>query len=367
MRDCIKLLEALDAIYEITVHPGSLPGALEALAGLLEVRGVHVIGLDGPTPNLIALAESDQPERARYAPAWCNPELARAFGEVPAGEVFSVCAVARALKGSGAPLPSLPARDCLAAVLSRAGRAPATLLLVPIGEMAEGALAQLKANLVAVLPHLSRAYELSQHWSDPVPTITAAAQLLRELPLAALLTDPAGRCIESNNAFRAVTEPLAIQLVAGRVRFQDSYLQDSWQSALGETAQTAIGRALLAVSGRGRQWKVYLLPIRCYVGEGREPQNLILAVYEEQGSAAAADPERFASVGKLTPAELDVLSGLLQGYTGKVIARSRGASVNTVRSQIMSILSKTGHRSQKELIAAFGASTFDPSSMESTY
>ena len=62
-----------------------------------------------------------------------------------------------------------------------------------------------------------------------------------------------------------------------------------------------------------------------------------------------------------------MLSGPLQGYTGKVIAKSRGASVNTVRSQIMSILSKTGHRSQKELIAAFGASTFDPSTMESTY
>jgi hypothetical protein len=37
--------------------------------------------------------------------------------------------------------------------------------------------------------------------------------------------------------------------------------------------------------------------------------------------------------------------------------------VNTVRSQIMSILTKTGHHSQKELIASFSASTFDPSSI----
>ena len=64
------------------------------------------------------------------------------------------------------------------------------------------------------------------------------------------------------------------------------------------------------------------------------------------------------------PAEVDVLSGLLQGYTAKVIAKSRGASVNTVRSQIMAILGKTGHRSQKELIAAFGASSFDPSAFD---
>ena len=366
MRDCIKLLEALEAIYEVAVHPGSLPHALAALDEFLNVRGVHMVAL-GTAPSLLALAESEQPEKARYTPAWCNAELARAIGELPPGEAISVCDLVLALKGASAALPVLPAKDLLAAAIPTVGPAPDALLLVPIVAMPESALAGLKEKLAAVLPHVARAFQLSQRWIDPVPTIAAAAQLLRELPLAALLTDSAGRCIESNNAFRSVTEPLSIQLVAGRVRFHDSYLQDSWQSALGETAQTAVGRALLAVSGRGRQWKVYLLPIRCYVGEGRVPQNLILAVYEEQGSAAAADPERFASVGKLTPAELDVLSGLLQGYTGKVIARSRGASVNTVRSQIMSILSKTGHRSQKELIAAFGASTFDPSAMESTY
>ena len=61
----------------------------------------------------------------------------------------------------------------------------------------------------------------------------------------------------------------------------------------------------------------------------------------------------------LTKAELEVLGGLLLGRTAKVIARDRGASVNTVRSQITSILGKTEHRTQKELIAAFSTTGFD--------
>jgi hypothetical protein len=38
--------------------------------------------------------------------------------------------------------------------------------------------------------------------------------------------------------------------------------------------------------------------------------------------------------------------------------------VNTVRSQITSILGKTGHHTQKELIASFSASAFDASAQD---
>jgi DNA-binding CsgD family transcriptional regulator len=53
----------------------------------------------------------------------------------------------------------------------------------------------------------------------------------------------------------------------------------------------------------------------------------------------------------LTPAELEVMSDLMQGHSAKAIASQRDKSVNTVRCQITSILNKTGNRSQRELIA----------------
>lgn len=52
----------------------------------------------------------------------------------------------------------------------------------------------------------------------------------------------------------------------------------------------------------------------------------------------------------LSAAEKDVLSLIEQGRSAKQIASARNASVNTVRSQIASILRKTGCQSQRELL-----------------
>lgn len=76
--------------------------------------------------------------------------------------------------------------------------------------------------------------------------------------------------------------------------------------------------------------------------------------FERAAEAAAAQPTIVPACQPLTKAELEVLASLLRGQTAKVIARTRGASLNTVRSQITAILAKTGRHTQKELIAAFG-------------
>jgi DNA-binding CsgD family transcriptional regulator len=86
--------------------------------------------------------------------------------------------------------------------------------------------------------------------------------------------------------------------------------------------------------------------------------------YFEKFQGAATQTRTLPSSRPLTKAELEVLASLLLGQTAKVIARGRGASVNTVRSQITSILGKTGHHTQKELIASFSASAFDASGQD---
>lgn len=75
--------------------------------------------------------------------------------------------------------------------------------------------------------------------------------------------------------------------------------------------------------------------------------------FERLAEGPAAQPTIVPSCAPLTKAELEVLASLLRGQTAKVIARTRGASLNTVRSQITAILGKTGRHTQKELIAAF--------------
>lgn len=207
--------------------------------------------------------------------------------------------------------------------------------------------------------HIHAALDLRDQLASPLPTAASVALLAKMFPTPCLLTDEAGRCIERNEAFDQVLPTLAGSLRAGRVVFQDSFLQDSWTQALQEGRATAISQSLLATTRNGTRWKMHLVPFAC-VGSlaDRTPRHLTFALLER----FAAPPTQTLTVPSsrpLTKAELEVLASLLLGQTAKVIARTRGASVNTVRSQITAILAKTGQHTQKELIASFSASAFE--------
>lgn len=212
--------------------------------------------------------------------------------------------------------------------------------------------------LELLVPHFRSTLELADTLNSHLPTTAIAAQLAKLIPTPCLLTDDAGRCIERNDAFGRMLEALSGTLPSGRVVFADPFLQGSWQQALLESHATATPQSLLANAPDGGQWKAYIVPFACINNHGdNTPRHLILALFEKF-SGAATQTKTVQSSRPLTKAELEVLASLLLGQTAKVIARARGASVNTVRSQITAILGKTGHHTQKELIASFSTSAF---------
>jgi DNA-binding CsgD family transcriptional regulator len=226
---------------------------------------------------------------------------------------------------------------------------------------AEGALSWLEM----LAPQLHAALDLADRLSTPCPSVHVAAQMVRIFPTPCLLTDEAGRCLERNPTFDKVLAKLPGAVRNGRVVFDDPFLQDSWRQALLEGHATAETQSLLANATSGTQWKVHVVPIACVdTVEHARPRRLMFACFEKL-AGAATQTKTVPSSRPLTKAELEVLASLLLGHTAKIIARSRGASVNTVRSQITSILGKTGHHTQKELIASFSASTFERTLPES--
>lgn len=193
------------------------------------------------------------------------------------------------------------------------------------------------------------------------------AELVQALPFPCLVTDEAGRSLDRNVAFAVLMEALSLKAVTGRLRFDSPTLQSAWQRALAQALSEPSG-ASLTTSGAGRQWKFKLTAVRNALEADATPRNrLILVVCEEQVATAAVYSDALAKADRLTKAEQGVLAGLLQGLTAKSIARGRGASVNTVRSQISAILEKTGRNTQKELIASFGASAFGASTFGSGF
>jgi DNA-binding CsgD family transcriptional regulator len=363
-----ELLHVIEAAYSCALQPSRLPQFLEQLNNYMGTVGTHLLSASPSGWQVQAVCASAAGARDWYQKKWnIEAPAARDIARLPKGMAFAFREFPEVFK---AQLESTgaSARDWSSGVGAVVGSDGTSWLMV-VALQATGSpthAKNAKARMQRVLPHLARAFLFVQSAEGSLLSLPAAGNLLRHFPIGCLLTDAAGRCLEPNQAFLEMLPQLAMEVVGGRVRFGDPYLQASWQSALFETSETAVSHTILASAAKSKQWKAHLLPIQCLTGEQETlPRHLILVIFEEQASSQGPSAESYASVGKLTPAELEVMSGLMQGYSAKVIAKARGASVNTVRSQIVAILGKTGHRSQKELIAAFGASSFDASSFNS--
>lgn len=214
-----------------------------------------------------------------------------------------------------------------------------------------------EAALCALLPHFAQACAIGRRLDGAVAMAHAAASLVESLTLPCLITDRAGRCIEGNAAFRAAVQRGRLPVITGRLQFADPTLQGQWETALAETHLTGLAR-----STHVGEWQIACTPWVAPPGfPAAADARLMLAVFQGMPAEVLHADVLAPDATGLTHAEQDVLGAVLQGMTAKSIAGRRGASVNTVRSQIMAILGKTGFRSQKELIASFGNSGFSAS------
>lgn len=220
-------------------------------------------------------------------------------------------------------------------------------------------------TLRLLLPHVRRADRLRAALQQVQPPGGDMLELLRALPTPWLLTDHAGRCIESSAAFQSLAAPLGFTQVLGRLRFGAADVQARWERSLFETHGTAVGRSveLAEAANPAQGWCAHLVPWQSAGAADTEPR-LIIALFERAAAAALPYARLLELKARLTRAELEVFGALLQGSSAKTIARQRGASFNTIRSQIMRILGKTGHHSQRELIASFGVSSLPDSVLE---
>jgi DNA-binding CsgD family transcriptional regulator len=99
----------------------------------------------------------------------------------------------------------------------------------------------------------------------------------------------------------------------------------------------------------GRAAELHMIPWRCGGAGSGELTAVVLSVRfeESEGGFVQAAAQQWA----LSPAEAGILALIRQGYCVKQIARHRGSAVNTVRSQVKSILAKAGAGSQRELLS----------------
>jgi DNA-binding CsgD family transcriptional regulator len=203
------------------------------------------------------------------------------------------------------------------------------------------------------IPHFQRALNIQRRlgWLAD----RRAHDAFSALHIASIVLDRSGYVHHHNDVGGRLLSTLPPQCVrSGRLR------------TLGTRCSLSLGEAL-QIAGRGEPARLTALLaneparligatlIRISAGtesfgvsrEGSERYLLLVEIPRTNGKEVA---EAVARLFALSPAEVRVLAGLLDGRTAAQVAAASGTSLPTVRTQISSLLSKTGTATQNELM-----------------
>lgn len=203
-----------------------------------------------------------------------------------------------------------------------------------------------------------RARSLHPQLAVPGVHATDVARLVQQLPSPALVLDDRGRVLLQNAAATQALGELPAGVEGAHLLFACPDVQRRWMRTLETVRHARTAASLVLDAQAGCSWAIHVIAWRLVArrSDGCD-QDLRLVTLERCVAPARRHLGSYASAVGLTPAETEVLALLAQGRNAKQVAQARGSSVHTVRSQVKSILGKSGTRSTRELIVRVVAAT----------
>ncbi|MBW6397413.1 hypothetical protein KPL78_06095 [Roseomonas sp. HJA6] len=226
-------------------------------------------------------------------------------------------------------------------------------------------------RLRRLLPHLRNALVLARRLGEAEGRVGLGFVALDRLACAVAILDRSRRIVFANAAMERLAAEGCVQLRAdaggmlpGR-RAQFS-LHDPAEQAqllrLVENAATLGTGGALRVDGLAEQRRLALLVMplpRRMAGHltfsGTFESGHALVFLRDHAQPTALPGEAVMALYGLTAAEVGVARGLLGGRAPEAVARERGVSLATIRTQIRHILEKTGAAGLRELEAMITA------------
>ncbi len=207
-----------------------------------------------------------------------------------------------------------------------------------------------------LMPHLRRAAILHGELASLRVQLATFTGHLDRYPHPFLITDSKSRVLYANTAAREITafrDGLAIE--AGRIVLMSSKQHPAFWEAISEIAGGG-GLPLRRLEvARPSKKAPYRLLVMNVPNSGAlplgisQPAAAILIVDSESGEEPA--PAILRELFSLTPAEARITGRLVLGRSVEEIAQEAGVSIQTVRSQVRIVLSKTATTRQGELIS----------------
>lgn len=198
-----------------------------------------------------------------------------------------------------------------------------------------------RRRISELLPQIDHAIALTHELECTRQRETCAFAMLEHAECGCLLLTPAGAPLHGNRLAFELLERARVH-IGHRLRLPTPALQMHFDDALTRAATAGCADApTLRVPGPPALL-MHLHPAR---DGAHAPLTLIL-----RGPRAVRLPDPVAQHFGLTPAEFRLCAALVEGQTLKTCAHDWNRSYDTLRSQLKTILAKTGTHRQAELI-----------------
>lgn len=221
-----------------------------------------------------------------------------------------------------------------------------------------------------ILSHLAKSISIGRGLSKQQNLNMALTQFLDELPIGLGILDPSGKLLFASRELRRISEESAQVSITREEHL--SINASSQQQELSALLQddSAHGR----FGARPRREAIYLegendmgLFVEvCPISEHPELDRFgagtrLISIFDG-GTSHKIDPETVTRFFPLSKSEVLILGLVSEGFSNTQIADIRARSVETVNSQLKSLLRKTAARNRTELVrVAMGVSMFTSS------
>jgi DNA-binding CsgD family transcriptional regulator len=203
------------------------------------------------------------------------------------------------------------------------------------------------AELDRLLPHLRRMLRIRTQLMTANMSAALYRSALDAMAQATFIVDSKGLLLKSNiTGEEMLRRGDVLRLSQGRLTSFAAAQESAIECGIAEAAHNYLPTAIRIKGEHNTYCDLSFVP----VGAGVDGQKILVLA----NGTARSDPTltiRLSALYRLTSAEAVVASLLSDGLSVADIAACRHASVETVRSQVKSIMSKLGCRRQGEIIA----------------
>ena len=177
-----------------------------------------------------------------------------------------------------------------------------------------------------------------------------AGEALAALGIPALVMDEAGKVLDANTLIESASDYL-IWRAFDRVRLKDNAADLQLHNAIADSPSAAGVRSFpMRNEGGSNLMVAHIIPIRLSARDIFVRCAFVFAIMPLT-RPQAPPVELVQSLFDLTPAEARVARGLASGKTTEDIASDSGVALSTVRTQMRSVLEKTGCARQVDVVS----------------